>query len=73
MRKITLTDKQSEWVHRSLAIHASECRKGGDEYKWAVDLCFDLIPMFDVRELNYVTFKTFDEETTDNDKINFRR
>ena len=59
MRTITLTDQQSEWVHRSLAIHASECRKGGEKFQWAVDLCFELIPMFDVRELNQSTFKTF--------------
>jgi hypothetical protein len=62
MRTITLTDRQSEWVYRSLAIHAGECRKGGEEFQWAVDLCFDLIPMFENREMREVTFKTFDEE-----------
>lgn len=67
MRTITLTDQQSEWVHRTLVSYACDSMKYGDKYKWVVDLCFALTDKFEVKELSNITFKTFDEETTDDE------
>jgi len=62
MRTVTLTDKQSEWVHRCLVTYAGDAMKYGEKAEWAVNLCYALMDKFCVKELRNVTFKTFDPE-----------